>query len=228
MSIAAAPRPWDPKSAAKPVAEILAALEIAVDEATRRELEKVYHRRQYFHGDGRGHVTLLIRTITESEGNAHALIAPVVAAVSSAMRPRWTSRGLEWLEAFDSIRLLSILETMRSLEIFRESSLGTYLGMSISNRLWKVFGPGELPAPPPAKKRRPRWKRPPGMTEEAWDAVLAPRKARRRQLERARYAAKRAGGGVTIVYESGRTSRGKFAPDDYPRRVGRYIFLRNG
>jgi hypothetical protein len=118
------------------------------------------------------------------------LIAPVVAAVHAAMRPQWTSKGMPWLEAFDSIPLLSILDTMRPLHLFSEQSLGEYLGRSIENRLWQAFGPDKLPSPPP-KKRRPRWVRPPGLSQEAWDAIIAPRNARRRQLERARYAAKR-------------------------------------
>jgi hypothetical protein len=192
MSIAAATQRWNPKAAAEPVAQILTALDApAVDQATRRELEKIFHRRQYFSGDGAGHLVLLIRTITESEGNADALVAPVVVAVNDAMRPQWTSRGLEWLAAFDCIPLVQILETMRELAIFRESSLGTYLGMSISNRLWKVFGPGELPAPPPAKRCTGRGVRPKGLTDAAWQTLYAKRKARKNELARARYVPKR-------------------------------------
>jgi len=148
MVIAATSQRWNPKSAVEPVGEILAAPEIEVDDATRREMEKIFQRREYFHGDGRGHLTLLIRTVTESEGNEVALIAPVVAAVSSAMRTQWTEKGLEFVAAFDRIPLLSILDNMRSLELFRESSLGEYLGISIQNRLWKAFGPDKLPQPP--------------------------------------------------------------------------------
>jgi hypothetical protein len=40
-----------------------------------------------FGGDGRGHVTLLLRTILESNGNEDALIEPIVSAVELAMRP---------------------------------------------------------------------------------------------------------------------------------------------
>ncbi|WP_298106492.1 hypothetical protein [Bradyrhizobium sp.] len=145
MVVPAASRRWNPD--VEPVREILAALDVQVDIATRRELEKIFRRRQYFHGDGRGHLTFLIRTITESEGNAGALIAPIVAAVNSAMRPQWTATGMRWLEAFDRIPLLSILETMRGLHLFRESSLPEYLGISIQNRLWKAFGPDALPVP---------------------------------------------------------------------------------
>jgi hypothetical protein len=152
MVIAAASKRWDPDSAVKPVGEILAALEIAVDDATRRELEKVFQRREYFHGDGRGHLTMLIRTITESEGNEGALIPPVISAVNSAMRPEWTAKGMQWIEIFDKVPLLSTLDKMRSLELFRETSLAEYLGVSIQNRLWKAFGPDVVPASPKVKQ----------------------------------------------------------------------------
>jgi hypothetical protein len=149
--VVAASKRWDPKSAVKPVGEILAALEIAVDDATRRELERIFHLREYFHGDGRGHLTLLITTVVESEGNEGALIPPVISAVNATMRPEWTAKGMQWIEAFDKIPLLSILDNMRSLELFRESSLGEYLGFSIQNRLWKAFGPDVVPAAPKVK-----------------------------------------------------------------------------
>jgi hypothetical protein len=151
MVIAAASQRWNPRSAVQPVGDILAALEVDVDDAARREMEKIFHLREYFHGDGSGHLTLLIRTITESEGNEGALIAPVISAVSSVMRPQWTATGIQWIAAFDRIPLLSILETMRGLHLFRESSLAEYLGISIQNRLWKEFGPDAVAAAPKVK-----------------------------------------------------------------------------
>lgn len=157
MVIAPASQRWNPRCAAEPVGEILAALDVDVDDATRRELEKIFHRREYFHGDGRGHLTLLIRTITESEGNEGALIEPVVCAVSSATRPEWCRKGLDWIAAFDRIPLLSLLETMKSLQIFREQSLGTYLGFAVANRLWSIFGPDVVAcAAKPVKVKAPK------------------------------------------------------------------------
>jgi hypothetical protein len=74
---------------------------------------------------GEQHATLLVRTIIESEGNEQALVEPVISAVSSVMvwHPDWTNRGLAWIEAFDSLPLLQIVETMRGLNLFKEESL---------------------------------------------------------------------------------------------------------
>lgn len=96
---------------------------------------------------GEQHATLVIRTIIESEGNRPALIEPVISAVSDVMRskPEWPERGLAWIAAFDAIPLLQIVETMRGLEIFRETSLGTHLAVAIESRLLRAFP--EAPAP---------------------------------------------------------------------------------
>jgi len=84
---------------------------------------------------------LLIRTIIESEGNEQALVEPVVSAVSFVMvRHRdWTNKGLAWIEAFDSLPLLQIAETMRGLNLFKEESLAHYLSMVLSNKLLKTI-----------------------------------------------------------------------------------------
>jgi hypothetical protein len=51
------------------VREILAAVDAPeVDSATRLALQRIYQRTALFGGDARGHVTLLLRTILESEG----------------------------------------------------------------------------------------------------------------------------------------------------------------
>ena len=39
-------------------------------------MQRILYRRNLFGEDGRGHVILLLRTITESEGNGDALIDP--------------------------------------------------------------------------------------------------------------------------------------------------------
>jgi hypothetical protein len=54
---------------------------------SRGIFQRMLHRQKYFGGDGRGHITLLIRTILESEGNQDALIEPIISAVGLAMRP---------------------------------------------------------------------------------------------------------------------------------------------
>lgn len=63
-------------------------------------------RRRY----GDGHLILLLRTIMESENNRMALVEPVVWALSDVMlaNPRWPDRGMDWLEAFDSIDLCEV------------------------------------------------------------------------------------------------------------------------
>jgi hypothetical protein len=59
------------------------------DAQVRRTLQRTLHRTEkYFGGDGRGQITLLIRTIVESEGNQDALVEPIVSAVAMCMEPR--------------------------------------------------------------------------------------------------------------------------------------------
>jgi hypothetical protein len=110
-----------------------------------------------YHGEA--HATLLIRTITESEGNELALIEPVIGAVSQVMtwKPQWADKGLAWIEAFDHLPLLQIVDAMRSLTLFKESSLGGYLANVLHNKLLSVF---ELPPSPPKAKRPYRRRRP--------------------------------------------------------------------
>jgi hypothetical protein len=65
---------------------------------------------------GNEHLILLLRTIVESDGNQTALVEPVIWAVSDIIRghPEWTDRGLEWLEAFDTIDLCHLLAVARA------------------------------------------------------------------------------------------------------------------
>lgn len=57
---------------------------------------------------GPEHLTLVIRAISESDGNAQALIDPVIRAVSAVAlaHPEWAASGLRWIEAFDGLDLL--------------------------------------------------------------------------------------------------------------------------
>jgi hypothetical protein len=59
---------------------------------------------------GEEHVTLLLRTIMESENNRMALVEPVIWAMSDVMlaNPRWPDKGMKWLEAFDTIDLCDV------------------------------------------------------------------------------------------------------------------------
>jgi hypothetical protein len=117
---------------------LLEALEAPpVDAAARARLAKLLDRH------GAQHVILLVRTIIESEGNANALVEPVISAVSSLMIfcPEWANRGLFWVEAFDHVPLLAWLQTMQDLQLFRPTSIGHYYFLSLRNRLRKVFAP---------------------------------------------------------------------------------------
>jgi len=59
---------------------------------------------------GEEHVTLLLRTVMESENNRMALVEPILWAISDVMlaNPLWPAKGLEWLDAFDVIDLCDI------------------------------------------------------------------------------------------------------------------------
>jgi hypothetical protein len=62
--------PWETDRFAKEVDEILASIETPpVDAQVHRTLQKHLYRSGTFGTDGRGHITLLVRTILESEGN---------------------------------------------------------------------------------------------------------------------------------------------------------------
>ena len=146
------------KAAAATLDRLLVALEAPpVDEGARARLAKMLDR----HGEQ--HVILCIRTIIESEGNAAALVEPVIGAVSSVMvfHPEWANRGLAWIEAFDDVSLMALLQTMVDLDIFQPGTdIGHYFFMALRNRLRKVFEPPELPKVKPPRKvythKRPR------------------------------------------------------------------------
>src|ERR1700686_4807523 len=64
-----------------------------------------------FPAKGEEQVTVLLRTVFESAGNgAAALTVPVLRAVSNCMEPMWVERGLAWIEFFDSVGLVELLE----------------------------------------------------------------------------------------------------------------------
>jgi hypothetical protein len=144
--------PWEAPAVADTLAEILIAVEAPpVDAQVQLTLQKHLYRSEMFGTDGRGHVTLLIRTITESGGNQNALVEPIVSAVSSCMRPEWTGLGLKWIEAFDHIPLTAILETMRSLDLFSQQNIGHYLSIALRNKLARILEPARAKPCKPAK-----------------------------------------------------------------------------
>jgi hypothetical protein len=180
------PPAWDCEAIAKQVQAVLDAVEAPpIDKETRLTLQRyLYRRNRYgamfkddddFGTDGRGYITLLCRTILESEGNQNALIEPVVVAVSSCMRPIWVNRGLDWIAAFDQIPLVGTLNRLRDLDLFDENELAHFFELSIRRSLWKIFGQDEVPEPVKVKSR-PKLTRPSGISEQSWNDVLALRK----------------------------------------------------
>jgi hypothetical protein len=192
------PPAWDCKPIAKQVQAVLDAVEAPqIDRETRLTLQRyLYRRNKYgamfrddFGTDGRGYITLLLRTILESDGNQDALIEPIVSAVASSMRPIWVRRGLEWIAAFDRIPLMDILNKLRELDLFTEKELEQHYAIGIERRLWRIFGPDVVPEPVKVKSR-PKLTRPSGISEQSWNDVLAlrnkstPASGRRRPTRR--------------------------------------------
>src|ERR1700755_855496 len=90
--------PWPSK-----LQKILEGIAItALDEGSRLYLQRQLYIGSLFDQDRSGHVVMLLRCITESEGNEKALSEMMVRAVSSAIGP-YEDRGLELIEAFDQV-----------------------------------------------------------------------------------------------------------------------------
>jgi hypothetical protein len=172
------PALWESPAIDKQVDEILTSLDVPkIDAETRGIFQRMIHRQKYFGGDAKGRIIFIIRTITESNGNEGALIGPIVSAVSSCMEPRWVDLGLAWIEFFDSVGLEELLERIRALDFCDGSDLEGHLRAAIWRRLVRHFGPPKIAAPkkPPA---RPKMARPPGVSEQSWNDVVALRKKR--------------------------------------------------
>jgi len=120
-----------------------------IDDAARARLERLIVWR------GIEAVTLLIRTIIESEGNEDALTEFVISGVADVMRmrPDWPERGLAWIEAFDQVSLIGTLDTMRSLKCFTVREAPGFYSRSIRNQLQDILDPSS------ASPRRVRKKR---------------------------------------------------------------------
>jgi hypothetical protein len=167
------PMPWETERFAKEVQEILDSVEAPpVDVQVQRTLQKHLYRSGIFGTDGRGHITLLLRTILESENNQDALIEPIVSAVSCCMRPEWTRRGLQWIEAFDQFPLVGTLNRLRDLDLFDRNQLAHFFELSIRRSLYKIFGQDDVPEPVKVK-RRPKLTRRSGISEQSWNDVIA-------------------------------------------------------
>jgi hypothetical protein len=87
----------------------------------------------------------------ESANGPEALIEPIVSSVSLCMKPQWTALGHRWVEAFDRIPLVSLMETLR--DLFGDKDVGQHLPTVIRNKLYAILEPAE--AKPAAKVKLP-------------------------------------------------------------------------
>ena len=139
---------WETPELAAEVRSILDAIDAppAISEVML-QFQKTLYRRKYFDYDARGRIILTCRCILESEGNEGAFSEPFVSAVmSAACSKEFADRGLALVAAFDEIRLVDIIQTMKSLEFFLQkvSDLSTI----VRNKLRRILSP---PQPEPVK-----------------------------------------------------------------------------
>jgi hypothetical protein len=142
--------PWyiKPRAAPGTAKRLLVAVEApAIARETLDVLQRVAER----HGEE--HLTLVLRTILESEGNRDALFEPIISGVSSAIifNPEHVAKGLAWLETFDQIPLRRIFDLMRELEYFKLSEARLVYSTILQNKLRRIFN--ETKAPPPPKHK---------------------------------------------------------------------------
>lgn len=148
---------WETDELAAEVRGILAAIDAPpANDRVMFEFQKTLHRSRMFGEDGRGKIVMTCRCILESQGNEDAFSEPFVSAVlSAAGSTEFADRGLELIEAFGQIRLVDILETMRSLEFFRISEAESALRQIVRNKLRRILSsPQPEPVSAPSKKER--------------------------------------------------------------------------
>jgi hypothetical protein len=168
---------WDNPGTAAQVRAVLDSFDDvpSIDDKVRQTLQRwVYRQDKYFGGGGAGHITAILRIFLESNTNRDALLEPILCAVAFA-HGRFAHHGLALLDAMDTIKLRELLETMRSLDIFGEESISTYMEIAIRNRIAKILEP-VVPEPVKKVKPRPKLTRSSGISEQSWSDVLARRK----------------------------------------------------
>jgi hypothetical protein len=100
--------------------------------------------RRIFDEHGEGHLILVLRTITESEGNAAMLTEPVLRGVSEILlaHPQWGDRGLAWIEAFDGINLKELATIAKANR--RAATKSAAIATMLYERLAPSFAPTKL------------------------------------------------------------------------------------
>lgn len=90
---------------------------------------------------GEGHLILVLRTITESDGNAAMLTEPVLRGVSEILlaHPQWGDRGLAWIEAFDDISLKELATIAKANR--RAATKSAAIATMLYERLAPSFAP---------------------------------------------------------------------------------------
>lgn len=122
---------------------------------------------------GQEHTVLVLRTIIESEGNAKALTAPIMRAVSALARayPTWTATGLRWIEAFDTIPLLARCDAVKQLNRSAAAPGWSYLAGMLTVELSGSFADLRKPSRTIAEIRQQREERERVAAESARDAA---------------------------------------------------------
>ena len=103
---------------------------------------------------GLPHITIVLRTIVESEGNEGELIADVIGAISDLVRthPRWVNLGLAFIEAFDQISLAQVRRTAKATGV---QPLRDAIMTLLCVELERLLGASKLPkAPKPVRTKR--------------------------------------------------------------------------
>jgi hypothetical protein len=108
---------------------------------------------------GEGHLILVLRTITESEGNAAMLTEPVLRGISEILlaHPAWGERGLAWIEAFDGISLKELAAKAKANR--KAATKSDAVATMLYERLQPIFSPPKpkrAPKAPYVYKRGPR------------------------------------------------------------------------
>jgi hypothetical protein len=108
---------------------------------------------------GEGHLILVLRTITESEGNEAMLIQPVIEGLSDILmaHPSWGDRGLAWIEAFDNINLKELAAKAKANR--KACRKRAAIAALVHDKLSPLFDPPKKARPPRKEyvyKRGPR------------------------------------------------------------------------